>query len=191
MLSKCIFSPIPSFPIRDEQPLLRSVVRTDALGAATRTDLPPGSITVRLRHPAFLAENHAIRITAKKPNHRTVRANRGVQIRGRVQLPGGGIAVGAVVVLRDTTGESDLTRTVVTDAKGMFRFAGLSEEFQLRLSARLQTPKGVKMRRRKATRRVSCWSRTSTPWSFPTGPGTGWSSATRTFSRTPASVCFS
>jgi Carboxypeptidase regulatory-like domain len=119
-----------------DAPLLRAVYQTDGYGLLVREDLPAGIVECRIRSARMLAEFHRVRIVADEVNVRSIRAKPGFPIQGRVLQPGGAPATRALVTLRDTTGQFDVARTTRTAEDGSFRFLGLPEDLQLRLSAK-------------------------------------------------------
>ena len=121
----------------DEVSLLDSVHRTDATGSVSLSDLPSGAVRLRILHPDFLDRDYLVVVEPGEIRRRIIRAEPGFRVLGRVLLPDGKPAVGAVVTLRDTMSRLPFRpRTAVTGAAGRFEIRGLPWNQRMRLSAR-------------------------------------------------------
>src|SRR5690606_11717951 len=110
--------------------------RTNHVGRAVFTDLPAGPVSLRILDPRYLARSYAVTVREEGSPLHTLRSEAGFEVTGRVILPSGRPAAGAVVTLRDTTGQQEIgERRAVTDARGRFVIGGLPEYGRVRLAA--------------------------------------------------------
>ena len=129
---------IPVQLIRPNAPLLTSNHTTDRLGSLSLDGLPVGGLKVRLTHPTVLDRAYSVEIPAGPPQTVRIQTDPGFRVVGRILLPDGKPAPGALVSVRDTTGRSGLPEKIaVSDADGEFEIGGLPENSRLRLGAKL------------------------------------------------------
>ena len=119
------------------QPLLTRIHHADPNGVLRLADVRKGPVTLRLVDGRYLDREYRMSISPGADNRKTIRAEPGFRVFGRVLLPGGKPAVGAAVTLRDSSGVSGRPpRRVVTGKNGRFEVIGLPEHEHLLLSAR-------------------------------------------------------
>lgn len=108
----------------------------DRRGLARFRDLPPGDSTLRLLSPDHLPAELDVALPAK--GELVLPARPGARVTGRVVLTDGDPAAGALVRLRDTTGQLREVRDAIADRQGQFAFGGLRDDSLFTISAELQ-----------------------------------------------------
>lgn len=119
--------------VRPADLVLRSRHRTNHLGQLILHDLAPGRIRLQLLDPRYRQTETPTVLRPDGENRLEIRAELGARLLGRVLLPDGKPASGAVITL---TGAEP--RTVVAATDGTFQLLGLEESASLRITARLR-----------------------------------------------------
>ncbi|MCA8957457.1 MAG: carboxypeptidase regulatory-like domain-containing protein, partial [Planctomycetes bacterium] len=120
--------------------LLTQVAFADG-GGMVRLELPRGTYGMRPWHPHYLNRARTLLVTGRD-DPPPIRCEPGFRVHGRILLPDGKPARGAVVTLRDSTDARVRRRTAVCDRDGGFQISGLPEHARMRLSARLTQSDG-------------------------------------------------